>query len=182
MDPTLAEIRLFAGNFAPVSWAICNGALMPISGNEALFSLIGTTYGGDGQQTFALPDLRGRVPVGTGQGAGLSYVDLGQVWGTESFTLTTANMPVHSHTSGPITVSINASTDSGNNDADKAYWAVSDNKPYDEESGNVAMAANATQITMISNNTGGGVPIGNMQPYLALNYIIAIEGIYPSRQ
>ena len=182
MDPTLAEIKLFAGNFAPVSWAFCDGQLLSIAENTALFSLIGTMYGGDGQTTFALPDLRGRVPVGTGQGAGLSHVQLGQVWGTESFTLTTANMPAHSHTSGPVTVSVNASTNPGNNDADKAYWSVSDNKPYDEAAGNVGMAANATQITMISNNTGGGVPISNMQPYLALNYIIAIEGIYPYRQ
>ncbi|HEX2898890.1 MAG TPA: tail fiber protein, partial [Bacteroidia bacterium] len=98
MDPTLSEIRIFAGNFAPLSWAFCNGALMSIAENTALFSLLGTTYGGDGQTTFALPDLRGRVPVGTGQGAGLSFWDLGEVEGSEGVTLILSQLAAHNHT------------------------------------------------------------------------------------
>src|SRR5689334_14491352 len=95
--PLLASIAIFAGNFAPRGWALCNGQILPIAQNTALFSLLGTTYGGNGQTTFALPDLRGRAPIGTGQGPGLSNVDLGQVGGTENVTLLTSNMPMHNH-------------------------------------------------------------------------------------
>ena len=180
MDPTLAEIKLFGGNFAPTSWAFCNGQLMAIAEYTALFALIGTTYGGDGQETFALPDLRGRVAVGTGQGNGLSNVELGQVWGSESITLTTGNMPAHSHT-GNLELRVNASTNTGNNTGANSYWAASTSKPYDSAAGNVSMAPNAVQLMALSNNTGNGQSINNMQPYLALNYLIAIEGVFPSR-
>lgn len=180
MDPTLGEVKLFAGNFAPVSYAICNGQLLSIAENNALFALIGTTYGGDGQVTFALPDLRGRIPVGAGQGPGLSPVYIAQQWGTENISLTSASMPMHSHVLQSANVVVNASTGSGDNPAG-AYWGTANSNVYSESTDNTLLAADAIQPTIICNTTGAGQPFSNMQPYLAMNYIIAVEGIFPSR-
>lgn len=180
MDPTMAEVKLFAGNFAPLDWAYCDGRLLSIEENTALYSLIGTMYGGDGQRTFALPDLRGRVPVGTGQGAGLSMIDLGEVFGTERITLTAQNMPAHSHSAAPATVTVNASSGSGSTLAG-SYWGTSSAPAYNGGADSTLMSANAVQVTVAANATGGGQPFDNMQPYLALNYIICLYGIYPSR-
>lgn len=164
-NPFLGSIILFGGNFAPRGWAFCNGQLLAISQNTALFSLLGTTYGGNGQTTFALPDLRSRVPVHQGQGPGLSQYDLGQVGGVEAVTLIATEMPPHAH-SQPAT---NAEqTTNRPNAALPARGGV-----YASESDGSALHATST--------VGGGQPHTNVQPYLTLNYIIALEGIYPSR-
>jgi microcystin-dependent protein len=179
MDPTLSEIRIFAGNFAPLSWAFCNGALMSIAENTALFSLLGTTYGGDGQTTFGLPDLRGRVPVGTGQGAGLSFYDLGEVSGSESITLITTQMPAHSHVA-TATVALRAVTNAGGtqNNPGGGYSSIAAGDVYNVNHNGVG---GASPFTLTIGIAGGSQPHDNMMPYLAMNYIIAVEGIYPSR-
>lgn len=170
MDPTLAQIIMFGGNFAPMSYAFCHGQLMSIAENTALFSLLGTTFGGDGQVTFAVPDLRGRVPVGTGQGNGLSSFDLGQMGGTETFTLRTNNLPAHNHQLIAFSEAANDAAPAGNLIANTGT-----DLEYTNVAPNAAMAASAISIT------GRGTPITNIQPYLAINFIIAVEGIYPSR-
>lgn len=179
MDPTLSEIRIFAGNFAPLSWAFCNGALLSIAENTALFSLIGTTYGGDGQVTFALPDLRGRVPVGTGQGAGLSYWDLGEVEGTETVTLIQSQLAAHTHTAnGVATPSANVSGAGAASTPGNGFFSISSSEIYSTPHNQVG---GATPFTINLGITGSNQPHENMMPYLAMNYIIAVEGIYPSR-
>lgn len=172
MEAFLASIILFAGNFAPRGWAFCAGQILPIAQNTALFSLLGTTYGGNGQTTFALPDLRGRVPVGTGQGPGLSAVDLGEVAGTPTHTLLLTEMPTHNHL-------MNAFSDPGNVGVPTgAYLAGTGGlDPEYRTSGTTAVQLNAQAISI----AGGNQPHNNMQPYLGMNYIIALEGIFPSR-
>jgi microcystin-dependent protein len=169
-DPYIAEIRMFAGNFAPRGWAFCNGQLLPISQYTALFSLVGTTYGGDGRTTFALPDLRGRAPIHAGQGPGLSNRLLGQNGGEETHTLTTNEMPSHTHQlQGDSLV---ASTDTPINTAPARNAG---GIPSYGDSPDVAMSSNAIQ------STGGGQAHNTMQPYLTINFIIALEGIFPPR-
>lgn len=176
-DPFLGEIRMFGGNFAPIGWAFCQGQLIPISQNAALFSLLGTMYGGDGVSTFALPDLRGRVPLGMGQGPGLSPYTEGQAGGAESVTLNTQQMPAHTHAvaatetqsttdpKGAVLANTQPPTPGA---APKCYGASPDGKT----------SMNAAMIGM----TGGNLPVSVQQPYLAVNYIIALNGIFPSRQ
>lgn len=169
-DPFVAEIRIFPFNFAPTGWAFCNGQLLPISQNTALFSLLGTTYGGDGKSTFALPDLQGSAPMHPGQGPGLSLYDLGQSGGTEFVTLLDAEMPVHGH---PLRAS---------------------NSPGDTPiptNNTLARFANAYQQDSVNNLTqmapeslaiaGGSLPHNNLQPYLTLNFCIALQGVFPPR-
>jgi len=166
-EPYIAQITLFAGNFAPRGWAFCQGQILPIAQNTALFSLLGTQYGGNGTTTFALPDLRGRVPVGAGQGPGLSNVEVGEVGGLESVTLTQAQMPAHSHLAGVTQAAQTASRPAGKvPSAGGAYADAPDGSTF-----------NPAHIQ----NTGGGQPVPNRPPYLGLNYIIAIQGIFPSR-
>lgn len=167
----LGEIRMFAGNFAPTGWAFCQGQLLPIAQNTALFSLLGTTYGGDGRTTFALPDLRGRVPVGFGQGPGLSYKDLGQQFGTETVTLTTAQMPAHSHT-------VNAVTSEGNQNL-PTNSLPANTKTLDKEYSDAA--SNTTMKSGMIGITGSSQPVNISQPSLGVNFIIALQGIFPSR-
>lgn len=169
-QPFIGQIKLFAGNFAPAGWADCDGSLLAISSNEALFSLIGTTYGGDGQNTFALPDLRGRVAVGIGQGPGLSNYTIGQQGGAEAVTLTQNQLPAHTH-------ALQASTTLGSTDSPTdAFPARSpDGSNQYAASGGASMPAGAL------GNTGGSQPHNNVKPYLALRYIISLYGIYPSR-
>lgn len=182
MDPTLSEIRIFAGNFAPLSWAFCNGALMSIAENTALFSLLGTTYGGDGQTTFALPDLRGRAAIGTGQGPGLSYYDLGQVSGTNAVTLIVTNLAAHNHTA----VLKAAATATTGNPAG-AYPAAGNGSTSDGNSILMASFADTTDNSHFAPGVitvgiaGSNQPVSVTNPYLGLNFIIAVEGIYPSR-
>ena len=170
-DPFLGEIRIFGFEFAPFGWALCNGAVLPIGQNQALFSLLGTTYGGNGINTFALPDLRSRVPLGMGQGAGLSFYPLGQKGGAETVTLTTAQLPAHSHP-------VNAS-DHGGDDAPVRSPA---GRVLDR--GNVYGDAPDGKTVMNSGmigNTGTGQPVSILPPHLALNFCISLQGIYPPR-
>ena len=169
-EPFIAEIRIFAGNFAPRSWAFCNGQLLPVSQNTALFSLIGTTYGGDGRSTTALPNLQGRAAMHPGRGPGLTSKRLGQRGGTEMVTLSEAQMPSHTHTvSGQTGIS-------NSNDPAGKVWSRPFGGPVAYNTGTlVSMAEQAT------NNTGGSQPHNNMQPFLAMNFIIALQGLYPSR-
>jgi len=171
VETFLGEIRMFAGNFAPKGWAFCQGQLLLIAQNQALFALLGTTYGGDGRTTFALPDLRGRVPVGFGQGPGLSNRVIGQQFGTETVTLTTAQMPAHSHT-------VNAVTTEGNQNL-PTNSLPANTKALDKEYSDAN--ANTTMKATMVNPTGGNQPFGVTQPSLGVNFIIALQGIYPSR-
>jgi microcystin-dependent protein len=173
-DPFLAEIRIFAGNFAPNGWALCNGQLMSISQNTALFSLLGVNYGGNGTTNFALPNLSGSAPLQQGQGPGLTPRDLGEVGGEPTVTLLSTEMPSHTHTA-------NARNDSGSTGnpanavwAEAAYGRQAANI-YSTAAPNVAMNPQATQVT------GGNQPHNNMPPYLAVNFIIALQGIFPQR-
>ena len=173
MDPTIAEIRLFAGNFAPLSWAFCNGQLLSIAENTALFSLVGTTYGGDGQVTFALPDFRGRIAVGTGTGPGLSPTDLGEVAGTETVTLMTSQIPAHVHPSQS-----NGTSAAGNTGDTAGNFLATANQPT------YALGSPSNKMgsgTVTVGPTGGTQPHNNIMPVLALNFIIATEGMYPAR-
>lgn len=170
-NPYIGQIKMFAGNFAPAGWALCNGQLLPISENEALFAIIGTTYGGDGQTTFALPDLRGRVPMHTGTGAGLTTRVLGEMSGSETTTMTINQMPAHSHLVAGTTSDGNQSTPTGN--------IFANTKILDKEYSDAA--ADTTMKSVMVGNTGGNLPINNVQPFLAVNFIISLYGIFPSQ-
>jgi microcystin-dependent protein len=177
MDNFLGEIRLFAGNFPPVGWAFCDGALLSIAQNDALFALLGTTYGGDGQSTFALPDLRGRVPLHQGTLAGNSYV-IGQQAGVESVTLTTSQIPAHNHSASASTALPPATGTGISLSGPSAYVPAAPSKPRfyaPAGSSPVAMAPQAIQPS------GGNQPHNNMAPFLAVSFIIALEGIFPSQ-
>jgi microcystin-dependent protein len=187
--PFLGMIIVVGFNFAPRGWAFCNGQLLPISQNTALFSLLGTTYGGDGITTFALPDLRSRVPVDAGQGTGLSNYVLGQSGGAETVTLTTGELPPHTH---PITLNNLAATEHVKNATGNSQTPVG-NVPAIEAAGVTAtyssaapdatMAAGAISVTgaATAGVTGSGLPAPTLPPFLTLNYIIALQGIFPSR-
>ena len=170
-EPYIGEIRMFAGSFPPVGWAFCNGALLPISENDALFTLIGTTYGGDGQETFALPDLQGRIPIHAGQGPGISqsYV-LGEKAGVESVTLTTQQIPVHSHAFIASTAAAVSNSPAGQVIAQSGQRAV-----YTEDTTTTNLAPSAVSPV------GGSQPHENMQPYLCISFIISLFGVFPSQ-
>ncbi|ACL59739.1 phage tail protein [Methylobacterium nodulans] len=178
-EPFIGEIILFAGNFAPRGWAFCNGQILSIAQNTALFSILGTTYGGNGQTTFALPDLRGRVPVSAGQGPGLSPYSLGQITGSETVTLIASQMPAHTHSVAADAAAGTVDSPNGANLA-KPITAV---RPATAVNGYTS--GNPTEPVTLAPATigvaGGSQPHNNLQPTLALNYIIALEGIYPSR-
>lgn len=178
MEGTLAEIRMFAGNFSPRGWFFCQGQTLSIAQNTALFSLLGTTFGGNGQTTFLLPDFRGRVAVGTGQGPGLPAVQLGEMAGSPTTTLLITNLPQHNHTiTGGVTPQ--AATD-GALVTDPTGKYTGPGAFYSTAGDNVSMAQiPATGLTV--GIAGGSQPFNNMQPYLGMNYIICSEGIYPSR-
>ncbi len=169
-EPFVAEIRIFAGNFAPRSWAFCNGQLLPVSQNTALFSLIGTTYGGDGRTTTALPNLKGRAPMHPGHGPGLTARRLGQRGGSEMVSVSEAQMPNHTHSwmtaADPADLQSPSSNRSMTRSSIDAY----------------ANAANLTPLAdQMGQNSGGSQPHNNMQPFMAINFIIALVGLYPSR-
>ncbi|HVG22435.1 MAG TPA: tail fiber protein [Blastocatellia bacterium] len=179
-EPFLGQIQIFGFNFAPRGWAMCNGQILPIAQNTALFALLGTTYGGNGQTTFALPNLQSRVPVHFGQGPGLSSYDLGQAAGTETDTLTINNLPAHTH---PLTPRGQAATsgDGNTQEPDGAYPAKSLGVDmYSNSTDGSHLAADPTGATQ-TGITGGSQPFSILQPYLALNFCIALEGIFPSR-
>lgn len=167
--PFIGEIRMFGGNFAPVGFAFCDGQLLPIDQYDALFSLIGTTYGGDGQTTFALPDLRGRIPVHTGQGAGLPNYVLGQLGGSETVTLTAQQLPVHTHAA-------QAQSGAGNQPGPAGgLWAASGQNQFSASAPSVGMSPAAV------GPAGGSQPHDNMMPFQVASFIIALEGIFPSQ-
>jgi microcystin-dependent protein len=169
-DPFVAEIRIFPFNFAPKGWAFCNGQLLPISQNTALFSLLGTTYGGDGKSTFALPDLRGSAAMHPGQGQGLSLRDLGETSGSETVTLLQSEMPVHTHGLTASEADGVERTPGGQQFATGVAVAM-----YQAPGPVVQMAPQALAPA------GGSLPHNNMQPYLTLNFNIALQGVFPSR-
>jgi microcystin-dependent protein len=170
-DPFVAEIRIFPFNFAPKGWAFCDGQLLPLSQNTALFSLLGTFYGGDGKSTFALPNLQGSAPTHQGQGPGLSLYDLGQASGSETVTLLQTELPAHAH------LASGASGSGPTSPANNTWGAAAGRTPpptYVDGNPNVTMG-NAMSVA------GGSQPHNNMQPYLTLNFCIALQGIYPPR-
>ena len=170
MDQFVAEIRIFPFNFAPTGWAFCNGQLLPISQNTALFSLLGTTYGGDGKTTFALPDLQGRSPMQPRQGQGLSLHDLGKMSGTETVTLLESEIPAHNHTL--LAASFNAQVTSP---AGNSFGRGNPVKIYTTTGTSAFMDENSIA------STGGNNPHNNMMPYLTVNFCIALQGIFPQR-
>ena len=169
-QPFVGEIRIFAGNFPPTGWAFCNGQLLPIASNTALFSLLGTAFGGNGVNTFALPNLQGRVPLGSGQGPGLTDRARGNVLGEESHALIGPEMPAHTH-------SLGASAANGTSDA--VAGNVMARSPAAIPQYHVT--ADATLHSATVGTSGGGQPHNNMQPYLTLNFCIALQGIFPQR-
>jgi microcystin-dependent protein len=169
-DPFLGEIRLFPYTFEPRGWAFCNGQILSISQNTALFALIGTIYGGDGRTTFALPDLRGRVAVSAGAGPGLSTYEIGQVGGEESVSLSEAQMPAHKHR-----MAVNGPSSGSNNPNNRYLGRVSDGTAYAGTSNGRMLNPGAIAPS------GGSQPHENRPPHLTLNYCIALEGIFPSR-
>jgi microcystin-dependent protein len=178
MDPFLGEIRMVGWNFAANGWALCNGQLMPISQNQALFALLGTTYGGNGTTTFALPNLQGRVPIHQGTGLGLSPYTIGESSGSENITLLPNQMPAHNHLMGvsnlpgAVADPTNAILAQGNSGAGRSPVAVSD---Y------VSTAATGTLAPAAIASSGGNQPHSNIQPFLCINFIIALTGIFPPR-
>ena len=167
---------MFGYNFETRGWAFCNGQLLSIANNQALFSLLGTTYGGDGRTTFALPDMRGRVPVHMGQGPGLTPHPIGQYSGTETTMLTVQNMPAHNH---PVTVAVGVA--SGAASTDEAAGAVLTNTGSNFYAAAGTADGQLGGVTASTGNNGGSQPYNNMQPYLAVNFCIALVGLYPSR-
>ena len=200
MDPFIGQIMMFAGTFAPANWALCNGQILPISEYTALFSILGTTYGGNGRTTFALPDLRGRVPMGSGNGIGLSPRVTGQRYGSENVTLSVAQMPAHSH---PAETTISGSSGAAKLNASSAegttnvptgkYLAMPPNFGLESvnmygSSADIEMASDAIEIDVSGlsgettvNQAGGNSAHDNIQPSLAMNYIICVNGVYPPR-
>jgi microcystin-dependent protein len=173
-EPFLGEIRMFGGNFAPRGWAFCNGQILPIAQNTALFSLLGTTYGGNGQTTFALPDLRGRVPMHWGQGPGLTPRSLGETSGSENVTLLSNQMPAHTH-------SLTANNQQGDAFSPEGAVAAAAVDSSQQPLNIYSSSANTTMSAQAIGAAGGSQPHSNMQPFQCVSFIIALEGIYPSR-
>lgn len=169
-DQFVAEIRIFPFNFPPTGWAFCNGQLMPISQNTALFSLLGTTYGGDGKSTFALPDMQGNAPMQPGQGSGLSLHDLGEMSGVPNVTLLQSEIPMHTHTMSAAPEAAEIKTPSGS-----ALGFSTQGNIY------ATGAPNATMHFQSMSTFGGSLPHNNMQPYITVNFCIALQGIFPQR-
>lgn len=169
-DPFIGEIRIFAGNFAPRNWAFCNGQLISISQNTALFSLLGTFYGGDGRTTFGLPNLQGRHPIGQGQGPGLQPYTIGEVGGEERHSLIAGELPAHTHPLRGTTAPADTSSTGGKVLGESARPAYNVSPP------NVDLAVEA-----VGPGPGQGQPHENMAPYLAVSYIIALQGVFPAR-
>ena len=169
-DPFVAEIRVFPFNFAPSGWAWCDGQLLPLSQNTALFSLLGTTYGGNGKSNFALPDLQGSLPMHPGQGPGLSLYDLGQVGGSESETLLQTEIPSHTHA-----LRVSTSDDAETNIPTNNALSRAKSNIYSSNTTVTPMAPEALALA------GGGLPHNNMMPYLTLYFCIALQGVFPPR-
>lgn len=179
MEGTTGEIRLFASAFVPRDWVSCNGTLLPINRYTALFALIGNVYGGDGKTTFGLPDLRGRTVVGAGQGPGLSPYALGQMGGRNNVSLSSANLPPHTH---PCTaaVSIPAYSDEGNSNTPGGNVLAALESMYSDQAGDTKMKASSYTVTV--STVGKNTPLNLNQPSLGMNYIICLNGEFPPRQ
>lgn len=173
-DPFIGEIIMFGGNFAPRGWALCNGQLLSIAQNTALFSILGTTYGGDGQTTFALPNLQGRVAIHPGQSPGTSSYSLGETSGTESVTLTTSQMPAHNHT-------LNASGSNADQTGPGVHVLAVPTSTSGDTVSIYSTTANTTMAPTAIGISGGSQPVPVVQPFQCVNFIIALEGIFPSR-
>jgi microcystin-dependent protein len=172
-DPFVAEIRIFPFNFAPRGWAFCDGQLLPLAQNTALFSLLGTTYGGNGKSNFALPDMQGNAPMHPGQGPGLSDHDLGEMSGTETVTLTQLEMPIHTHSLVGQVPPADTNLPGGH----VLARATSGANPYQPPAGAPPVTMSPSAVAP----AGGNLPHNNMQPYLTLNFCIALQGVFPPR-
>lgn len=172
-DPFIGQIMMFGGNFAPRGWALCDGQLLQIANNTALFSLLGTTYGGDGRTTFGLPDLRGRAPLHAGSGPGLTPRNLGQRGGGETNTLTVQQMPSHTHAPNAVAGAANQQSPANNFPASEAAGVTA---TYSNQA-----SPDTTMNALAVGNAGGGQAVNNMQPYVTVNFIIALVGVFPSR-
>ena len=189
MEPFIGQIIMFGGNFAPRGWALCDGQLLSISENQALFSILGTTYGGDGRTTFGLPDLRGRVAVHAGSGLGLTPRSLGAKFGAEENTLTTNQLPSHNHTAtltdGKVSLPVNTTAGEEDEKNPGAGVLANTNKDNFTTSGSNGIYGGGPQDsvsgTVTVNPTGSGQAVNNMQPSQCVNFIIALTGIFPSR-
>ncbi|MBR9921332.1 MAG: phage tail protein [Bacteroidetes bacterium] len=184
MEPFIGQIQIFGFNWAPRGWALCDGQLLPIAQNTALFSLIGTTYGGDGRTTFALPDLRGRAALHHGHGPGLSTRPIGQKGGTETTTLNMTNLPSHTHTAvvgGSVQLPVSGNEPDTDSPSGAFLSAQSDDFYNGAASAGEFAGALSTNLTVTNGNTGGNIPFNNMEPFLVVNYSIALVGIFPSR-
>ena len=185
MEGYIGEIRMFGGNFAPRAWAFCNGQLLAISQNTALFSILGTIYGGDGRTSFALPDLRGRIPYSSGTGPGLSPIRQGERAGTETNTMNILTMAAHSHfttkSEGTLTIKVSEATADENSASGNLLTEVNPNPFYASTGGNESYAAGAAAISATAGMTGNSQPINNMEPIITAHYIICLQGIFPSR-
>lgn len=183
MNPFLGEIVMFAGNFAPRGWALCDGQLLPIASNSALFSLFGTIYGGDGRTTFALPDLRGRAPVHWGHGPGLTTIALGQRGGIENATLSLLNLPNHTHSVGTMvgTISCNEEDAISDDPQGRNLGVATGGTPYNTNTNDRTMATNIQITTGSLSNSGNSQSFNIRNPYSCVNYIVALQGVFPSR-
>jgi len=177
-NPFLAEIRIFPFNFAPLGWAFCNGQILPLSQNTALFSLLGTTYGGDGKSNFALPNFQGSVPMFYGQGPGLSLYDIGQQAGSDTVTLLSGELPLHSHSINATTVA-GTTDDPNNNMPSDGNWASGGASGKVQYYSAQAPAAQLNPLAIAP--AGGSLPHNNLMPYLTLNFCIALQGVFPPR-
>lgn len=187
MEPFIGQITMVGFNYAPQGWALCNGQTLPISQNQALFSLLGTYYGGDGRTTFALPDLRGRAPVHQGQGHG-SHYSMGQQGGREEETMSTPQMPAHNHPIQITEANIEAHVGEGRGESadsktpDGSLLGNPTESIYYKDKGpNVSLSNSAISVEAQSGNTGESQPVSKMQPYTTVNFIIALQGLYPPR-
>jgi microcystin-dependent protein len=179
MEAYIGAVFAFGFNYAPIGWVFCNGQTLPISENQAMYALIGTTYGGDGVQTFGIPNLQGRTPIGWGQGPGLQNYIIGQAAGSESVTLTVNNLPIHSHPVLSVVQPLVSNIAGELGDPNDAYFAGADaniGKTY-STTGGTPMAPSAAQ----SGSTGNGIPISILNQYMTVNYCICTEGLFPSR-
>jgi microcystin-dependent protein len=180
-EPFIGEVKLFGFNFAPKGYATCQGQILSIAQNTALFSLLGTTYGGNGQTTFALPDLQGRMAIGQGTGPGLPSHSMGEISGTPNVTLLTSNLPPHVHPAAGITVQVPVST-GGVDQASPVGGFLADQGTDTYSSASTANSFyGGLQVSGMTGVTGSGMPVGIMNPYLVMNYSIALQGIFPSR-
>lgn len=178
--PFIGEIRLFAGSFAPAGWAFCDGSLLAISEHDAFFSIIGTTYGGDGTTTFALPDLRGRVPIGVGGGQGLTNRIIGEKAGVETITLTNSNLPLHSHIGGIMVNNANAKASVPTTGASIANSGILSGRAFLPNLSYSSDAADVLLQNVTTSSVGSAIPVSITRKKLGLNYIISLFGIYPS--